>query len=333
MENRTGLGIALLVCFQAGIALAADKPSAGKLPKVWTGVAGWKVVSEGTRIQEGKRVPGDLLIEYQTAPLRMAVVQKTVQTKHADGRDFILPEGTKLFAENFRDPDGKKLLSQRDEAIEWCGVLPKGIDGKQDASATICLAWENPTTAMYMQDDRTGGFAYSPRVDRAKGAPGPLPRLKEQPVDLGVEVFGQMRLMKITPERVEVTKVLTDRVSELNDQEYLIPWEKARNAVVTSNGQRFDIYASWDYKDVIFRHLGPVPAPKPPGVPIVRVCLDKDGAFKRDPEIVTSSGSAQLDEAALKVAKSGRYKAAKGTQADEVDPDCFKFRVQFQFKD
>jgi TonB family protein len=67
------------------------------------------------------------------------------------------------------------------------------------------------------------------------------------------------------------------------------------------------------------------------GAPTVRVCVDPSGKLLRDPEVVESSGFRELDAAAIKVAKSSRYKA--GTKDDQPLPEsCIKFRVTFAIR-
>jgi TonB family protein len=68
------------------------------------------------------------------------------------------------------------------------------------------------------------------------------------------------------------------------------------------------------------------------GISIVQVCVDKRGRLTSEPSTVTGSGSARLDEAALRLARagSGHYRAA----SDDGQPvnSCYPFGVRFQLK-
>ena len=56
--------------------------------------------------------------------------------------------------------------------------------------------------------------------------------------------------------------------------------------------------------------------------------MGPNGRLTEEPTIVNSSGSARLDEGALKLAKAGRYVAA--TVNGKPTTDCFSFRIKFQ---
>jgi TonB family protein len=68
------------------------------------------------------------------------------------------------------------------------------------------------------------------------------------------------------------------------------------------------------------------------GISTVQVCVDKRGRLTSEPTTVTGSGSARLDEAALRLARagSGHYRAA----TDDGQPvnSCYPFGVRFQLK-
>lgn len=68
------------------------------------------------------------------------------------------------------------------------------------------------------------------------------------------------------------------------------------------------------------------------GISIVRVCVDARGRLTSAPSTMTSSGSARLDQAALKLARagSGRYRA--NTEDGQPVDSCYPFGVRFQLK-
>ena len=68
------------------------------------------------------------------------------------------------------------------------------------------------------------------------------------------------------------------------------------------------------------------------GIATVRVCVDPHGRLTTDPTTLESTGSARLDEGALKLARagSGHYRA---TTEDGMPVNaCYAFRVRFQLK-
>jgi TonB family protein len=68
------------------------------------------------------------------------------------------------------------------------------------------------------------------------------------------------------------------------------------------------------------------------GMSTVRVCVDPQGRLSSEPTIVKGSGSARLDEAALKLARagSGHYRAT--TEDGQPVNSCYPFGVRFQLK-
>jgi len=66
------------------------------------------------------------------------------------------------------------------------------------------------------------------------------------------------------------------------------------------------------------------------GSAAVRVCIGPNGRLTEEPTVAQSSGSARLDEGAVKLAKAGRYVA--GSADGQPTTDCFSFRVKFELK-
>jgi TonB family protein len=68
------------------------------------------------------------------------------------------------------------------------------------------------------------------------------------------------------------------------------------------------------------------------GMSTVRVCVDPKGKLTSDPTTVKSSGSARLDEGALKLARagSGHYRAA--TEDGRPVNSCYPLGIRFQLK-
>jgi TonB family protein len=68
------------------------------------------------------------------------------------------------------------------------------------------------------------------------------------------------------------------------------------------------------------------------GMSIVQVCVDRKGRLSSEPSTVKGSGSARLDEAALKLARagSGHYRAT--TEDGQPVNSCYAFGVRFQLR-
>jgi TonB family protein len=68
------------------------------------------------------------------------------------------------------------------------------------------------------------------------------------------------------------------------------------------------------------------------GVATVRVCVDANGRLTSDPTTFEGTGSARLDEGALKLARagSGHYRAT--TEDGRPVNSCYSFRIRFQIK-
>ncbi len=64
------------------------------------------------------------------------------------------------------------------------------------------------------------------------------------------------------------------------------------------------------------------------GTALVTICVGADGKFSKQPTIEKSSGTASLDEAAIRVANSGKFKAA--TQEGKPVEACTKLPVKFK---
>jgi periplasmic protein TonB len=68
------------------------------------------------------------------------------------------------------------------------------------------------------------------------------------------------------------------------------------------------------------------------GIATVRVCVDAKGRLTSDPTVQQGSGSARLDEGALKLARagSGHYRAS--TEDGQPVNSCYPFRIRFQIR-
>jgi TonB family protein len=64
------------------------------------------------------------------------------------------------------------------------------------------------------------------------------------------------------------------------------------------------------------------------GAALVRVCVDARGTRSGEPLIEESSQDAQLDAAALNVARHGRY--VRSEQGGVAVPNCYRFHIVFR---
>ena len=64
------------------------------------------------------------------------------------------------------------------------------------------------------------------------------------------------------------------------------------------------------------------------GAALVRVCVDARGVRAGEPLIEASSQDAELDAAAVNVARHGRY--ARSEQGGEAVPNCYRFHITFR---
>ncbi|MDB6091721.1 MAG: hypothetical protein JWN85_4505 [Gammaproteobacteria bacterium] len=69
------------------------------------------------------------------------------------------------------------------------------------------------------------------------------------------------------------------------------------------------------------------------GIAAVRVCVDDKGRLTADPTLAQSSGSANLDEGGLRLAKAGSGHYRPTTEDGLPVRSCYVFRIKFDLKD
>lgn len=82
-----------------------------------------------------------------------------------------------------------------------------------------------------------------------------------------------------------------------------------------------------DYYPPSARRLGEA------GAAAVQVCVDPRGRLTADPAILQSSGIAQLDQGALRLAKAGSGHYRPTTENGQPVSSCYAFRIKFQLED
>jgi TonB family protein len=68
------------------------------------------------------------------------------------------------------------------------------------------------------------------------------------------------------------------------------------------------------------------------GAAIVRVCVDERGHLTSEPTIANSSGSANLDEGALRLARDGSGHYRSTTEDGRPVNSCYPFRIRFELR-
>jgi TonB family protein len=69
------------------------------------------------------------------------------------------------------------------------------------------------------------------------------------------------------------------------------------------------------------------------GVTTIRVCVDGKGQLTTTPTVAESSGSALLDQGALKLAKAGSGHYRPSTEDGQAISDCYAYRIRFELRD
>lgn len=82
-----------------------------------------------------------------------------------------------------------------------------------------------------------------------------------------------------------------------------------------------------DYYPAVSRRLGET------GAAAVRVCVGPAGSLTSNPTILQSSGSAQLDAGALRLARAGSGHYRPSTENGRPVSACYAFRIKFQLED
>jgi TonB family protein len=238
-------------------------------PPSWNGA--WGLEVRNMKVHEGDHGVGAVLSESELLLRRTGTILETVQMKNAYGTDLIIPQGTKVFATNYTHVSFAQ--QQRIDPIEWCALLPKGIDGKQSGSQTVCAFWEAPDRARYIQTYGVDEFPFQQRFSTS-GMPGPVPKIEEAPVDFGVRITSQVRVEELDAKGVVLQRVLSDGKSEMLDETRRFDWPT--NGPLTYAGQYhvFEVVRSSDPIRVAVRRVStqatPVKAAEHANVPVAR---------------------------------------------------------------
>jgi TonB family protein len=104
-----------------------------------------------------------------------------------------------------------------------------------------------------------------------------------------------------------------------------IPPPQATRLVLGGPGAGFP--STEDYYPAVARRLGET------GAATIRVCVNPLGRLTSDPTLLQSSGSAQLDEGALRLARAGSGHYRPSTENGRPVTACYAFRIKFQLEE
>lgn len=106
-----------------------------------------------------------------------------------------------------------------------------------------------------------------------------------------------------------------------------IPPQAPKPAHLVVGGPGAGFPTTEDYYPAVARRLGET------GAAAIRVCVDARGRLTADPTIFQSSGIAQLDQGALRLARAGSGHYRPSTENGRPVSACYAFRIKFQLED
>jgi len=212
-HNLLKPGLAAITMALLAACATPYRPPSTPPPPAWDGAFGYEPIGEAT-IREGVLRTGDAIVSQPVKYIRTGLVAETVRTKGAFGGDLIVPKGTKAYAANYSllnryVTKPMQGIENRIDPIEWCVILAAGKDGKQKEPETVCLFYETPERARYMETYNPGGFPFQPAFGDASGVDGPLPVIDEQPVDFG-PLASELQVLEMEGGQLKLADVLTD---------------------------------------------------------------------------------------------------------------------------
>lgn len=274
-------------------------------PALWDGEAGWQVDAHSLRVSEGSKRVGEVIVEHDAQLRRTGLIKETVRLKNAYGTDMIIPEGAKAFATNFTLTTGPRQVRQNIDPIEWCAVLPRGIDGNKPGAQTVCILWENEQRARYNEDYRVGGFVFLP-VLSPSGMPGPVPKIEEAPVDFGARFTRRLRVAAMTNETVTLELLYHDGTNSSGAEAETYNWKPDGTLLYEIGEDALVLTPAADRKTVDVRLRAPLPRRIAANVVEYTVPLELlvgTHGFVKEARVLQSSGRPNVDETAIKLAK------------------------------
>jgi TonB family protein len=173
----------------------------------------------------------------------------------------------------------------------------------------------------------TRGSAKPPDLQNQVLKPVP-PETLPRELKLKAWVIDVQKLVDRVPPKVDVEKDPTVRVVDsLEGQVPQLPPEAPPHRVRrVAGGPGAGFPDTADFYPTLSLRL------EEEGLSTVQVCVDPQGKLLADPTVVTSSGKARLDEAALRLARAGSGHYRSTTEDGLPVSSCYPLGVRFQLK-
>jgi TonB family protein len=174
----------------------------------------------------------------------------------------------------------------------------------------------------------THGLATPQNLQNQLVNPVPQEKLPPPPMEIRGWAIDVQKLVVDIPPKIDVEDDATTQVekSPEPDSTPLAPETPAHVVQKVGGGPGAGFPETADFYPSLSIHLGEE------GISTVRVCVDAKGRLTSEPTTVKGSGSARLDEGALKLARagSGHYRAT--TEDGQPVNSCYPLGVRFQLK-
>jgi TonB family protein len=175
----------------------------------------------------------------------------------------------------------------------------------------------------------THGLATPPNLQNQPVNPVPPQKLPPPTMEMKGWTIDVQKLVVDVPPKIDFEDDATTPVAEKSTESHstpLPPETPIRVVQRVGGGPGVGFPETADFYPSVSIHLGEE------GISTVRVCVDAKGRLTSEPTTVKGSGSARLDEGALKLARagSGRYRAT--TEDGQPVNSCYSLGVRFQLK-
>ncbi len=222
-------------------------------PTQWAGEAKFEYQRSTVTTGGSKLVVGDTALKGIVNFSRMAVISEDAETSTAFGGRLIFPKGMPVWGIQYTNfildrKESDMVDSQADNnPIEWCGVLPKGSDGKAEEPEIYCLFWEAKNQARYIKGYfNKDSIKYIPSYISKSGMAGPMPKIIEINEDLGVSLESELTVMKINKAGIKLLETLRSGEQVRKYKDYYWRWSDSEN-IHEHMGLRFKLIPSKDF--------------------------------------------------------------------------------------
>ena len=219
-------------------------------PPTWKGESGTKPVPGTLKIHSGELKEDGTILEQEVKFKRSGVIMQTIKVPLYLGGDLVIPEGTKVFAIDYKFSRTTKPGGTTDP-IEWFAVLPKGLKGTGSSPRTVYMFWQNPGTVIYNKWDLNTNTPYEPQMFNPSGERGPVPVIEEKTVEFDSPLIHSLRIKEIDQEGIRLENVLSDggespAVTPLG----LKPWGPGNRVTLRVSDNTITIVPAANFKSV-----------------------------------------------------------------------------------